>query len=203
MNKKIYEVDIDSIEDCTRLLKTAQALIGQLKVSKFGTRREQAIEVFDACMSIYNTDISSVYAGMQFDATPIYYVYTHCEPTISAHVGKNGKTTFAATIGMTKLPFYVGKGVGDRAYDLNRNETHRKVRQKLHKFDKEISVEIIKTGLTELEALMYESKLIDIFGLVATGGKLVNLDEGINSKERKEMYKSQLHEISSLHRNSV
>lgn len=47
------------------------------------------------------------------------------------------------------------------------------------------------------------TELLDIFGLVATGGKLVNLDEGINSKERKELYKSELHEISNLHRNSV
>jgi len=203
MGKKTYEIDTDSLEDCMRLLKVAQSLIGQLKVNKYGTRQEQAIAIFDSCMAIYNADISSAYTGMQFDERPVYYVYTHCEPTHNAQVGKNGKTTFAATIGMKKLPFYVGKGTGNRAYELDRNETHRKIRQRLHNFNKEIEVEIIKDNLTELDALMLESKLIDIFGLVTSGGKLVNLDEGVNSKERRNLYKDELHKISSLYKNSV
>jgi len=203
MVKKIFEVDTESLEDCTRLLKTAQSLIGQLKVSKFGSRKEQAIEIFDACMRIYNADISSAYKGMSFDTNPIYYVYTHCEPTHNAHVGKNGKTTFAATIGMTKLPFYVGKGTGTRAFDLNRNESHRKIRQRLQKFQKEIVVEIIKDRLSELDALMLESKIIDIFGLITSNGKLVNLDEGINNKERRLLYKDDLYRLSEFYKNSV
>jgi hypothetical protein len=42
--------------------------------------------------------------------------------------------------------------------------------------------------LTEKEALMLESKLIDIFGLTSFGGWLVNLDEGTSNKKRKEIY---------------
>ena len=114
-----------------------------------------------------------------------------------------GISTFAATLGMELIPFYVGKGVGDRAYDLNRNETHRKVRQKLQQFGQEVSVKILKSGLTEMEALILESKLIDMFGLIASGGKLVNLDEGVNSKERRLKYKDELREISMLYKNSV
>ena len=203
MNVKSYEVNIDSLGDCTRLLKTAQSLIGRLRVSKYGTHREQAGAILQACQTLYNTDISSVYAALSLNESPVYYVYTHYEPTINAHVGKNGKTTFAASVGMTKLPFYIGKGTGNRAYDLNRNETHRKVRQRLREFGKDVVVEIIKDKLTEKEALMLESKLIDIFGLVSNGGRLVNLDEGINSKERRALYEGSLSTLSTLHKNSV
>ena len=203
MKKKIFEVDIDSLEDCTRLLRTAQSLIGQLKVGKYGTRKEQASIIFDSCMSIYNLDISAAYAGMEFDTNPIYYVYTHCEPTANAHVGKNGKTSFAAAVGMKKLPFYIGKGTGNRAYDLDRNETHRKIRQRLRSFGKEVEVEIIKSNITDLDALMLESKFIDIFGLISSGGKLVNLDEGINSSERRNLYKNELCKLNEFYRNSV
>lgn len=140
---------------------------------------------------------------MVLDTRPIYYVYAHSDPDKNIAIGKCGKTTFAATIGMKKLPFYIGKGVHKRAYELNRNETHRKIRQKLHTFGKEIHVSILKDGMTELDALMMESKLIDIFGLITTGGRLVNLDEGINNKERRLLYKHELHDINSLYRNSV
>jgi hypothetical protein len=54
-----------------------------------------------------------------------------------------------------------------------------------------------------MEALILESKLIDMFGLIASGGKLVNLDEGVNSKERRLKYKEALQEISILYKNSV
>jgi len=203
MNLKSYEVDIDSLEDCTRLLKLAQTLIGQHRAGKYGTHKERAGSVLDACQQIYNTDISPVYNSLMLDDAPVYYVYTHCEPTKNAHAGKNGKTTFAASIGMTKLPFYVGKGTGNRAYNLNRNETHRKVRQRLQQFGKEVIVEVLKDRLTEKEALMLESKLIDIFGLVANGGRLVNLDEGINSKERRVLYGDSLSKLTTLYKNSV
>ena len=69
------------------------------------------------------------------------YVYSHSDPDATITVGRYGRSTFAATLGMTKLPFYIGKGAGNRAYELDRNETHRKFRQKLHKFDKEIDTE--------------------------------------------------------------
>lgn len=42
-----------------------------------------------------------------------------------------------------------------------------------------------------------------MFGLIASGGKLVNLDEGVNSKERRLKYKDELREISMLYKNSV
>lgn len=115
-------------------------------------------------------------------------------------MGKCGITSFAASIGMKHIPFYVGKGTGNRYKDLNRNETHRKIRQKLNKFNKDIEVEIVKDNLTEKEALILESKLIDIFGLLPNGGRLVNLDEGIKSEERKSRYIEDLSVINTLYK---
>ena len=95
---------------------------------------------------------------------------------------------FASTLGIESLPFYVGKGEGNRAYDLNRNESHRKKRQFIEQTGKQVQVLILKDNLTEVEALMLESKLIDIFGLKSYGGWLVNLDEGVNNQSRKQIY---------------
>lgn len=203
MNIKTFEIDIDSIDDCKRLQNTLNSIIGQLQAATNGLRKEKFKSMFDACVHIANTDISSLYNKIALDTTPIYYVYAHCDLDANIAIGKNGVSTFAATLGMAKLPFYIGKGTGSRAYNLNRNESHRKVRQRLQKFNKDIEVSIFKNNLTELEALMLESKLIDMFGLTSVGGRLVNLDEGVNKDERRLLYKEQLHDLNRFYKNSV
>lgn len=203
MNKKTFDIDIDSLEECQKMLAQLKSIIGQLRCEKHGSKNQLKQQHFNACTAIFNTDISCLYDGLALDQSKIYYVYTHSEPNRNIAVGKCGKSTFGATLGMTKLPFYIGKGVGNRAQDLNRNETHRKVRQKLHKFGNEIVVEKIYTGLSEMEALMIEAKLIDIFGLIPEGGRLVNLDEGIKNKERRQMYKAHLCQLNDFYRSSV
>lgn len=205
MNKKIYEVDIHSLDECEKLFQKMKSIVCQLRAEsgKFETRSQKNLRIFNACKKIYDTDISAIYAGLSLDKSPIYYVYTHSDPSTKITAGRYGRSTFAATIGLTKLPFYIGKGTGNRAYELTRNETHRKFRQTLHKFDKEIEVSIIKANLSELDALMMESKLIDIFGIISTGGNLVNLDEGINNKERQMLYKDALCELCDVFKNSA
>ena len=149
-------------------------------------------ELFNSCVNIYNTDISHLYDVDESDYERKYYVYAHCDPTKQIAIDKHGVTTFAATLGMKHKPFYIGMGHDDRAYDLDRNETHRKYRQQIKQNDLDIDVHIISEGLSKVEALALESKLIDIFGLIVKKGHLVNLDEGKNNKERKSYMKTNL-----------
>lgn len=199
-NKKVFDVDFDSMDECKHLFNIIKSRIGELKCNSVGSKNQKKKEQYDACYNIYNADISDLYSDLNLNESKKYYVYTHSEQYKKIAVGKCGITTFAASLGMTHIPFYVGKGIGSRANDLNRNETHRKIRQKLKKFDKDIVVEIVKDNLTEKEALILESKLIDIFGLLPNGGRLVNLDEGIKSDERKLRYIKQLSKINSLYK---
>jgi hypothetical protein len=81
---------------------------------------------------------------------------------------------------MRGTPFYIGKGCGDRAWDLNRNEGHGVHLRQLRKrgvADSEI-VCIVRDNMTEREALELESKLICFFGTRFEAGRkgiLVNL----------------------------
>ena len=196
------EVDYTNTAELLELSNRIRSQLGSVRSFDTGSKKDINGLRFESCKRIYDTDISDLYSELNLDATPSYYVYAHCEPNKIA-IGKDGVTSWLATMGVDLIPFYIGKGIGDRAYDLNRNETHRKVRQRLKEFNQDAQVRIIKDGLTELEALCLESKLIDIFGLMGKGGRLVNLDEGIKSKERQSRYASHLVEINSFYKNSL
>ncbi len=187
--KKLIEVDWDSLPDVGKLLNVAKSRYFELNRGLTGapSRKERHQKTFDACATIFNADLTHLYEG-SFDLTPKYYVYTHLNTSALIAPGVSAITTFAATLGMTHFPFYIGKGTGDRCNNLNRSESHRKIVQKLRKMDREPKAVILKDRLTELEALMMESKLIDIFGLIPYGGYLTNLDEGLNSRERHLCY---------------
>lgn len=203
-NTTLWEIEIDYTNPVhlEELLNKIKSQLGTLKSSAIGTKKEIKKLKYDSCVKIYETNISDLYVELNLDQNPVYYVYAHCEPNKIA-IGKDGITSWFATHGMDLIPFYVGKGIGDRAYDLNRNETHRKVRQRLREFNQDVQVRIIKDGLTELEALCLESKLIDIFGIIGKGGRLVNLDEGVKSKERQLRYATHLIELNSYYKNSL
>jgi len=195
------EIDYNNITELEELRKIISGQIQSIK-SKFNGLKNLKKERFESCIDIYNTDISHLYSEIKLDEKPIYYVYAHCMSNKIA-AKKDGITTWAATIGFTHIPFYIGKGTGRRAFDLNRNETHKKVREKLKIFDKNIEVKIIKENLTEMEALCLESKFIDIFGLMGKSGRLVNLDEGLKSKERQMLYRDSLIKLNSFYENSL
>lgn len=175
----------DSIEELKALRSKIDRRLNQLMPVEKKQKSAHA-SVFNSCMAILNTDISHLYSSDNSDSK--YYVYVHCDPFFKLNATANGKIAFAATMGIESLPFYVGKGEGNRAYDLNRNESHRKKRQMIEMSGKHIDVKIVKDKLTETEALALESKLIDIFGMKSFGGWLVNLDEGTNNSQRKEIY---------------
>lgn len=183
---KDFQVDWDSYEDMAKLVAQLRSRLGELNAAPKRLRNQQLLA---ACNSIFSTDITSVFESCVLDKTPSFYVYAHLDTSKRIAVGRSAVTTFAATLGMEFFPFYIGKGTGDRCSDTNRNETHRKIKQKLAQLGKSPSVIKIAEGLTELEALAMESKLIDIFGLLPYGGLLSNLDEGVNKDERRALYR--------------
>lgn len=105
-----------------------------------------------------------------------FYVYAHNEPGTQI-LGFN-KSILPHFKGR---PFYIGKGTGSRAYDLKRNQGHGAILSELISHGKKESeiVQIMKDGLTEVEALALEAKLIYFFGTRyerLRSGILVNLD---------------------------
>jgi hypothetical protein len=118
-----------------------------------------------------------------------YYIYFHCNPLKKLFVKNDIKHLFLAKNfpGMTHVPFYVGKGTGNRAYQFERSGPYAKIRAKLRGFDLEPSVFIAKSELSENQAFNLESKIIDILGVthLEKHGLLVNLDEGSNHHWRR------------------
>lgn len=111
----------------------------------------------------------------ELDESPRYYVYAHVMPgvqifTASAEFGGN----------WGGMPFYIGKGCGDRAHHLKRNQAHGQYIAKALKagFSPQNIVKIISDGLTEKQAYEIEAKYIYFFGTVYEDklGVLVNLN---------------------------
>jgi len=126
---------------------------------------------FDALMA---EDWSALFAGGSDERR--FYVYAHVNPR-----GSKVKNGGDFALCFNGRPFYIGKGTGRRAWELNRNEGHGVELRQLRDAgvaDSEI-VHIIRDNLTEREALEIESKLIYFFGTKFEPGRkgiLVNLD---------------------------
>ena len=191
--KKTFQIDWDNLAEVRALFNQSKSRFFELNRIADGrpSKKQRERDLLDACQTIWASDISTLYPERAGGGVSEYYVYAHLDTSKKIAIGKSGMTSFAATLGMSYFPFYIGKGLAGRCFELNRNETHRKVREKIAKLGKEVAILKIKTGLTESEALQAESKLIDIFGLLPHGGFLTNLDEGIKSAERRSFYSTE------------
>lgn len=108
------------------------------------------------------------------DKETIYYVYAHIDPT------ENPINLSVFDCTLKGEPFYIGKGKGQRVWDLNRNQGHgKRIRQILKAgYPKDSIPTIIKEGLTEKQTLELESKLIYFFASIydkTRKGCLLNL----------------------------
>lgn len=117
-----------------------------------------------------------------------FYVYAHIDP--------RGKCTPIEGLKVVLYgdPFYIGKGSGNRAWDLKRNQGHGKRIKKIRDEgfpDSSITV-IIAENLMEQDALILEAKLIYHFGSIydeSINGCLLNLADHVKPHFDEEMKK--------------
>lgn len=128
-----------------------------------------------------------------------YYVYAHCNPLQPLNVQHNIKDLWLASkfSVIRNKPFYIGKGIGTRKDDLNRNDSHRKIRTNIERFGKEIEVVTLYEGINEESSLLIEGALIEVLGLMSLSkeGFLVNLDEGKDRNNIRETYPANMIKI--------
>lgn len=121
------------------------------------------------------------------DDSKEFYVYAHVAPherifVAREEVGGNYKGN----------PFYIGKGKGNRAWCMKRNQGHgKKLRDTLSRgFSPEDVVKIVFDGLSERKAMELESKLVYFFGTIYErdkGSSLYNLDTCVRPEFVGEM----------------
>lgn len=197
---KTFTVEWDNYEEVTKLGSKIKTRLGVINPNRLSKRQKEGF-LFDSCMKIFNCDTSSHYQLLNLDSTPKYYVYCHMNGQWKIWPNHSGRLSFAAILGITHSPFYIGKGTGSRSKNLNRNGYHKKLKDAFEENGSDIENFIIKDNLTEFEAIALEDKLIDIFGLKVFGGMLGNLDEGHRSDERRLLYKDDYEKLMKLTRN--
>lgn len=196
---RIIEIDWDNYAEVITLLKSCQKRRDQLRAQTgyqavIFNGKEKNIKKYSHILDhIFDCDINDIFQQETLSQDKKFYVYAHCDPRHPL-IAKSFdiKDIFLLTkFPFLKFkPFYIGKGTDDRFIDFNRTGVHRKIRTEITKIGKEIIPIKLAENLTEIEALSLESKLIDLLGLISLSknGQLANLDEGINSKERRRKY---------------
>ena len=112
------------------------------------------------------------------DSHQDFYVYAHIDPR------ERPTPIDALEVFLKGQPFYVGKGTGQRAWDLKRNQGHGKRLKQIRDagFPESSIVYVLKDKLTEVDALSLEAKLIYLFGSIyddRMNGCLLNLADHI------------------------
>jgi hypothetical protein len=114
------------------------------------------------------------------------YVYAHLDPrTQPLHLPD-------LHVVLKGTPFYIGKGIGQRAYDLKRNQGHGKRIQQLQQlgYAPTTFVQIVTDLITERQALSLEAQLIYFFGSIydeTVAGCLLNLADHVRPRHVLKM----------------
>lgn len=98
----------------------------------------------------------------------VFYVYIHVDPRL--------KRFGQAGLNNVGMPFYVGKGVGARAYSRSRSKPHRALIDEIiaDGYDMHDIVYIFKSNIDEKTAFEIEAKLINYFGCRCEMPKLLS-----------------------------
>jgi hypothetical protein len=184
--KKELSVNWDSPKDLTRVI--SQLHNRKRELEGHVGKKQKAKDRLSLMMEVWNTPVYLNDENLSSEKD--FYVYTHftsdrrhfpCE--------KDSVSMFCHAVGMPSIPFYVGKGKGDRHSCKERNKGHQLVRKLSENRGDETQSFVLMGGLTEMEALVMEGKLIDIIGQRAIKtGPLTNLDEGYRVKHRRRQY---------------
>jgi len=111
--------------------------------------------------SVIEQDWSEIFPADS--STGCFYVYAHVNPGSRVFVTED---KYGGNYG--GQPFYIGKGCGNRAYDLNRNQGHgKKIRAVIADgWSSDAIVHVVFSGLSSQKALELEAKLIYFFGTI-------------------------------------
>lgn len=146
--------------------------IGQ-RLRALPNRKKHYRERLKHFRSLLRQDWSFLFSNYNLDIERKFYVYAHVDPRLPVKK--------LVLNGINGIPFYIGKGSGDRAYSLKRNQGHGLKIKKLRKIGiaDEDMVNIVSDGLTEAESLELEAKLVYFFGTKYENSKglLYNLDK--------------------------
>lgn len=195
MNIEFDENNIFEINSAIKILVNFKKKLSKspndiltLQDKKFQKKFKTHISGYNSIISLYESSITKIFGE---DIGGEYYVYFHCDPNCPINAKSDSKSLFAASIGLKYKPFYVGKGINNRCFDTSRNDSYAKKKQQIIRSGKQIDIVKIKVSLSESQALAYESKFIDIFGLISyeSNNWLVNLDEGMYKDQRRLKYK--------------
>lgn len=183
MNISKFQVDMDDLNDLKRVIKNLQKRKMKLfretcnyKPINFATTKFNLIDFYPLFEFLYEQSPHNEERGD-------YYVYIHCNSNKKINVNRDiRELLLASKYSAIYVPIYVGKGIGNRCYELNRNEGHRKIRSVLLKNSKDLLVVKVKENLSEQAALFEEQKLISFLGLSSLNEKgfLINLQTDNN-----------------------
>jgi hypothetical protein len=197
MTEKILKVDWDDPVNILQLISNLHSRHREL--TNFKSKREQTLEKLSIALQIWETPIEIKDASKSLDKD--FYLYIHYyKPSIGWPGKKNFKNIFCQYLGMSGIPFYVGKGCNDRIKVKKRNSSHSYLTRTISEQGCDFEVQIFKDNLTEQESLILEGKIIDILGqTVLKNGPLTNIDPGYRFKERRKMYETNLKELYKIY----
>jgi len=202
--KKTFDIDYDDPKDLKKFIvilqKQRKELLRKLGYDEiyFNGSKNNVNKILPLFEQMLQTNLGYE----EKNTTNNFYVYFHCNPLKNLNIKSDVKHLFLASkfSQMRYVPFYVGKGTKDRYLELNRNDSHRKIRSQILKFKKDIVPIKVIENLSESQALEYETKFMDILGLImlSKNGMLVNLDEGKENNKRFIRYNDETGYIKKI-----